>query len=256
MADGAFKLIYTSGVKFKFGVSDQKGQPRMGTLRAIEGPAARLEMTPPKPHVRSAGRAGRRAQAVMYIRDTSRGYGIVSRLFHWVMAVAIFGMFALGLWMVRLDYYSPYYNSAPDFHRSFGILLLIALLARWLWRATNPKPDADGLTPFEHKVSYAVHWGFYVLLLGLMISGYLISTPDGAPIDVFGWFNVPSIIQMKGLEDQAGYVHRLVAYGVIALAVVHSVAALKHHFIDRSEILSRMWSGPSGPTANPKEENH
>jgi cytochrome b561 len=192
----------------------------------------------------------------MYIRDTSQAYGVVSRLFHWLMAVAIFAMFGLGVWMVRLDYYSPYYNAAPDFHRSFGILLLFALLVRWAWRAANPKPSADGLTPLEQKISYAVHWGFYVLLLGLMISGYLITTPDGQPIDVFGWFDVPSLVQMRGLEDRAGYVHRLVAYVVVALAVVHSLAALKHHYFDRSNVLRRMWSGPPHLAANPKEENH
>jgi cytochrome b561 len=192
----------------------------------------------------------------MYIRDTSQGYGVVSRLFHWLMAVAIFAMFGLGVWMVRLDYYSPYYNAAPDFHRSLGILLLLALLVRWIWRAANPKPSADGLTPLEQKISYAVHWGFYVLLLALMISGYLITTPDGQPIDVFGWFDVPSLVQMRGLEDRAGYVHRLVAYAVIALAVVHSLAALKHHYFDRSNVLRRMWSGPPSLIVNSKEENH
>jgi cytochrome b561 len=204
----------------------------------------------------SCGAVRRHDGAVMYIRDTSQGYGVVSRLFHWLMAVAIFGMFGLGVWMVRLDYYSPYYNAAPDFHRSFGILLLIALLVRWVWRAANPKPSADGLTPLEQKISYAVHWGFYVLLLGLMISGYLITTPDGQPINVFGWFDVPSLVQMRGLEDRAGYVHRLVAYVVIALAAVHSLAALKHHYFDRSNVLRRMWSGPPRLTVNPKEENH
>lgn len=204
----------------------------------------------------SCGAVRRHRGAIMYIRDTSQGYGVVSRLFHWLMAVAIFAMFGLGVWMVRLDYYSPYYNAAPDFHRSFGILLLFALLVRWAWRAANPKPSADGLTPLEQKISYAVHWGFYVLLLGLMISGYLITTPDGQPIDVFGWFDVPSLVQMRGLEDRAGYVHRLVAYVVIALAVVHSLAALKHHYFDRSNVLRRMWLGPPRLAANPKEENH
>ena len=131
----------------------------------------------------------------MIVRDTLEGYGIVSRLFHWLMAVAIFAMFALGLWMVRLDYYSPYYNSAPEFHRSFGMLLLFALLVRWLWRATNPKPQIDDLTPLEQKASYAVHWGFYILLLAIMVSGYLITTLDGRPVDVFGWFSVPSIFR-------------------------------------------------------------
>jgi cytochrome b561 len=190
----------------------------------------------------------------MLIRDTLEGYGIVSRLFHWLMAIAIFGMFALGLWMVRLDYYSPYYNAAPNFHRDFGMLLLLALVVRWLWRAANPKPVSDDLTPAERKISNVVHWGFYVLLLVLMVSGYLISTQDGESIDVFGWFSVPSIFRMPGLEDRAGYIHRLFAYAVIALAVVHTLAALKHHFIDKDDVLGRMWSGPKARPKS-KEDN-
>jgi cytochrome b561 len=190
----------------------------------------------------------------MDIRDTSQGYGIVSRLFHWLMAVAILAMFALGVWMVRLDYYSPYYNAAPDFHRGFGMILLLLLLVRWVWRAVNPKPATGDLTPFEQKASYAVHWGFYVLLLVVMVSGYLITTAEGSPVDVFGWVKIPAIVKMHGLVVGAGNVHRLVAYAVIALAVVHTLAALKHHFVDKSNVLNRMWSGP--PDRGSKEENH
>lgn len=192
----------------------------------------------------------------MYIRDTLQGYGIVSRLFHWLMAIAIVAMFALGLWMVTLDYYSPYYNTAPNIHRSVGILLLIALLVRWLWRASSVKPLLDGLSALERKAAHATHAGFYVLLLGLMVSGYLISTADGQPIGVFGWFDVPSIIKEKGLETSAGNVHRIIAYAVIALASLHALAALKHHFVDKSQILNRMWSGPSRSAINPEEESY
>ena len=180
----------------------------------------------------------------MQIKDTRSGYGLLSRLLHWLMAVAIFALFALGIWMVRLDYYSPYYKLAPDIHRSAGILLLILLVLRFAWRVTSEKPDDQELKPLERKAAHVVHWGFYPLLLALMISGYLISTPDGRPIDVFGWFSVPSIIQSKGLEDTAGKIHEILAYVTIAVATVHAAAALKHHFVDRSSILTRMWSGP------------
>ena len=184
----------------------------------------------------------------MIIKDTASGYGIVSRLLHWLMAVAIFAMFGLGWWMVRLDYYSPYYHGAPDLHRSVGILLLIALVFRMLWRGLNVKPDDSELSAFERKASHIVHVGFYPLLLVLMISGYFITTPDGQAIDVFGLFRVPSIIQEKGLADLAGLVHRIVAYTVMGVAGVHTIAALKHHFTGESSILARMWSGPnSGP---------
>lgn len=178
------------------------------------------------------------------LKDTAEGYGLVSRLFHWLMALAIFGLFGLGWWMVGLDYYSPYYHSAPDLHRSAGIVLLLALLARMAWRAVNIKPSDAELTPVERKASALVHFGFYPLLLALLISGYFISTPDGRAIDVFGLFSVPSVVQQKGLEDAAGLVHRVLAWTVMAVALVHAVAALKHHFVDKSAILTRMWSGP------------
>lgn len=180
----------------------------------------------------------------MQIFDTSAGYGSVSRIFHWVTAVAIVALFALGWWMVGLSYYSPYYNSAPDLHRSAGIVLLIALVIRFVWRAANVKPSDAGLKPFEQRAANLVHWGFYPLLFALMISGYLIATPDGGPIDVFGLFEVPSIIQAKGLETTAGSIHEWLSYAVMALAALHTGAALKHHFIDKKPTLTRMWSGP------------
>lgn len=180
----------------------------------------------------------------MLIRDTEAGYGLVSRLFHWLMALAIFAMFGLGLWMVGLDYYSPYYHSAPELHKSVGMLLLIALAFRFGWRTANVRPADDDLSPLERSAARIVHWSFYPLLLALMVSGYLISTADGRPIDVFGWFSVPSPGVNKGLEDTAGAVHRWLAYLVIALAAVHAAGALKHHLIDHGRTLTRMWSGP------------
>jgi cytochrome b561 len=134
-------------------------------------------------------------------------------------------------------------------------LLLFALLARFIWRALNVRPSDDDLSPFERRAARAVHGSFYALLLALMLSGYLISTPDGRPIDVFGWFSVPSVVQMHGLEDQAGRVHRWIAYAVIALAILHTLAALKHVLIDKDGVMRRMWSGPPSSSRNSERES-
>lgn len=83
----------------------------------------------------------------MQIRDTAAGYGLPTRIVHWVMTVAIIGMYFLGLWMVDLNYYSPYYRSAPDLHRSVGMLLLAALAVRFVWRLFNGKPSDEELSP-------------------------------------------------------------------------------------------------------------
>jgi cytochrome b561 len=184
----------------------------------------------------------------MQIHDTAAGYGLPSRIVHWTMAIAIIGMYALGLWMVELNYYSPYYRSAPDLHRSIGMLLLFALLLRFGWRLVNVRPSDTDLHPVERLLSRITHWGFYPLLLALMVSGYLMSTADGRPIEVFGWFSVPALITDKGMEKTAGEIHEFLGDLTIFVVVLHTLAALKHHFFDRGRNLVRMWSGP--PTTN------
>jgi cytochrome b561 len=165
---------------------------------------------------------------LLMIRDNSSRYGLVSQSLHWGMAAGIIALFALGWWMVRLDYYDYYYTRAPALHRSTGMFILFALLLRIAWRLTNIKPVRPGLTPFELKSSRLVHFAFYPLLLCLMLSGYLISTADGRPIDVFGWFELPALIQNKSLSDAAGPLHRWIAYAVMMLTALHASAAIKH----------------------------
>lgn len=181
----------------------------------------------------------------MQIRDTTDGYGLPTRIVHWLMTVAIIGMYVLGLWMVDLDYYSPYYRSAPDLHRSVGMLLLAVLVVRFVWRLINDKPSDEELSRFERYTSQIVHWGFYPLLFALMVSGYLMSTADGRPIEVFDWFSVPALVHDKGMEKTAGEVHEVLADITMILVLLHAAAALKHHFLDRSRVLARMWSGPA-----------
>lgn len=181
----------------------------------------------------------------MQLRDTHESYGLVSRLLHWLTAFAIVALFALGYWMVGLDYYSPYYHTAPDLHKAAGMIVFAALAARFVWRIANEKPDDSDLAPIEQKASRMVHWGFYPLLLIVMLSGYFISTGDGRSIDIFGLVSVPSLYEQKGIEDIAGTVHWIAAYVVMAVAALHTAGALKHHFIDRKPTLVRMWSGRS-----------
>jgi cytochrome b561 len=85
------------------------------------------------------------------------------------------------------------------------------------------------------------HLALYVILFAIMISGYLISTADGQPINVFGWFNVPaSVTDLPDQADNAGTIHLYLAWSVVVLSVLHGLAALKHHFIDRDVTLKRM----------------
>lgn len=179
----------------------------------------------------------------MQWRNSSTHYGLASILMHWLVAVAVIGLFALGYWMVGLNYYSAWYRTAPDIHKSIGILLFALMLIRVLWRlaGTSPSPLAThgNLTRLATRAGHAL---LYVGLFGVMISGYLISTADGRAISVFGWFEVPALMtSIPNQADVAGLIHQYLAWGLIGLSGVHAVAALKHHFIDRDSTLKRMF---------------
>ena len=76
----------------------------------------------------------------MQLRNSSSRYGWVSIFMHWGVALAVFGLFALGLWMVGLDYYSTWRKDAPDLHKSIGLVLLGVMVLRVLWRFISPPP--------------------------------------------------------------------------------------------------------------------
>ncbi|MBB3188843.1 cytochrome b [Halomonas cerina] len=173
-------------------------------------------------------------------RNTSSGWGLVSILLHWLSALAIIALFVLGWWMTGLGYYDSWYNLAPWWHKSVGMLVLFATLARLAWRAVQPTPTAAG-TRLERALAHLGHIALYVLMLVVLVSGYLISTADGAGISVFGAFEVPALI--SHLPDQAtvaGTLHWYSALALMLIAAGHALAALKHHWIDRHDVLWRM----------------
>ena len=179
----------------------------------------------------------------MQWRNSTSHYGLVSILMHWLVALAVFGLFGLGYWMVGLDYYSGWYKTAPDLHKSIGLLLFAVMLVRVLWRWVSPVPASlpnhGRLTRLGSKLG---HGFLYLGLFVLMISGYLISTADGRGIEVFGLFEVPaSLTSIPDQEDVAGLVHEYLAWALVIFAGVHALAALKHHVIDRDRTLLRMF---------------
>jgi len=178
----------------------------------------------------------------MQWRNSTSHYGLVSILMHWLVALAVFGLFGLGYWMVGLDYYSGWYKTAPDLHKSIGLVLFAVMLLRVLWRWVSPAPASlpnhGRMTRLASKLG---HGFLYLGLFVLMISGYLISTADGRGIEVFGLFEVPaSLTSIPDQEDVAGLVHEYLAWALVIFAGVHALAALKHHFIDKDNVLNSM----------------
>lgn len=177
----------------------------------------------------------------MRITNRADGYGWLSIAMHWIIALAVIGLFFVGIWMVGLDYYSTWYHQAPFYHKSIGVLVVILMALRLLWSLTNPKPAMLGQNHKMNVVAKSVHGFLYLLVFGLGVSGYMISTADNHAISVFDLFSVPAFTpSFEGQADLAGLVHEWIAYVLIALVVLHALGALKHHFINRDATLKRM----------------
>lgn len=178
----------------------------------------------------------------MRLKNTTQNYGAIAITMHWLVALAVIGLFALGWWMTGLSYYDDWYKQGPFIHKSLGMLLMFLMVARLVWKWVNVTPaDEPNVPKWQNRIAHSVHHLLYVLLFALFASGYLISTADGRAIEVFGWFSIPATISdIPQQEDIAGVVHWYVALTLMTLVAIHALAALKHHLIDRDRTLKKM----------------
>lgn len=178
----------------------------------------------------------------MRIRNTADSYGLVSRALHWLTALLILGLIALGWYMVDLSYFDRWYNESLELHKVLGLLVLVLGIVTAGWRVLSPSPaSVASLTRWERLAATFMHYALFTMVFVVPVTGYLISTSAGKAIDVYGWFAVPALVEVDpALRDLAIELHFWLAYATAALAAVHAGAALKHQFVDRDGTLARM----------------
>ncbi|NVK24296.1 MAG: cytochrome b [Gammaproteobacteria bacterium] len=175
------------------------------------------------------------------LKNSNNNFGLVSKTVHWLSAVMLLSLFAVGFWMVDLSYYSEWYRVAPYYHKAFGLTLLALTIFRLVWKLATPQPEIIANNKAEKTIAKLGHAALYLFMFVIMISGYLISTADGRGIELFNIFTVPSLGEfIENQEDVAGVIHEYAAYTIMFLIVGHIAAALKHHFIDKDDTLKRM----------------
>ncbi|RUR11128.1 cytochrome b [Legionella sp. km772] len=127
-------------------------------------------------------------------------------------------------------------------HKAFGILVLILAILRIIWRLSNKTPSLN-IPKLELIAARLAHLALYILMLAMPISGWLMSSAAGLAPSFFGLFTLPNLVAPNDeLREWFAFVHEWLAYGLIAIISVHTLAALKHHFIDKDDILRRMIS--------------
>ena len=180
------------------------------------------------------------------IRNSSAAWGWPAIAMHWVVAALVLATFGLGLWMgevpARAD--RPYYFAI---HASLGITLLAVLLLRILWALANPVPQSPPGTPaWQHAAARLTHLGLNVLTLLTVLLGWFLAGVQDTPIVplAFGVVPLPSPLPLShAAEDFLEEAHELSAYALIALAGLHMLAALWHHYVLRDDTLRRMAGG-------------
>jgi cytochrome b561 len=185
----------------------------------------------------------------MALRSTNTRWGWVTRVLHWSIALAVLGMLAAGLYAVKLVHTGTpagdkLFYTVIDIHKSFGLLILMLMVIRVLWRLSERTPKLSAVVPpvplLERIVARVAHLLLYIGLFVQPISGYLWASAYGEPVRFFG-VKLPHLVTLTGPSIRlARHIHDAVAYVLLVIVVLHILGALKNHFIDRNQVLRNM----------------
>lgn len=172
---------------------------------------------------------------------TGQHYGYISIILHWLLAIALIALYFSGDYMVGLDYYDSWYIRAPELHKSFGIVAGLLMLLRFMWNKGQGHLRVLSPGGLLNILAFLAHHLFYLLVLLLVITGYLITTAKGQGIDVFGVITVPALMsENTETGEWSGKIHDLLASAFMLLLIAHTLAALYHHFLIRDNTLRLM----------------
>lgn len=180
-------------------------------------------------------------------------YGPVAIALHWLLALMILGAVCLGLSMTGLPL-SPLRLRLYNWHKWAGITILALSAVRLLWRLSHPPPSLPAriraaMPGWQWVAHRGLHLLLYLLFFAVPLLGWAYSSALGFPVVWLGVLPLPDFVPVD--KDFAEAVlkplHKIGAFGLVAAALVHAAAALKHHFVDRDGLLDRMSPLPLSP---------
>lgn len=175
------------------------------------------------------------------LSNTKNSYGLISKLFHWIIAFSIFGLIFVGFTMADMAPSTEKYE-LYGMHKAFGTVIFMLIVLRLIWKFSDKtvEPPKD-LPPILALLAKTGHFLLYVFMLSMPISGILMSYFAGYNVPVFGLFTIPAAASTS--SQLAGIFHGIHTIGIfafVAVIVLHIIAALYHHFIRRDGVLMRM----------------
>jgi cytochrome b561 len=160
---------------------------------------------------------------------------------HWLIAIAIVATFGVGFYMHDLPL-TPFKLKIYSWHKWAGVTIFLLVLFRLAWRFTHRPPGPPvGMPVWQHVAAELVHRLLYILMIAIPLSGWLMSSAKGFQTVYFGVLPLPDLLaKNKELGDVLTVVHMALNFTLAGLVLGHVGAAIKHHFIDRDDVLTRM----------------
>jgi len=196
------------------------------------------------------------------MKNSATRYTKTAIVLHWLVAICIFAMFALGWFMAELPKDAPKQmaydlfdlgiyswqlsaEASPrtfyfNLHKSLGVTILALIALRIFWRVTHrPPPLLSSYKAWETKLAHGTHHLLYLLMLAVPLSGLTMAIMSKYGVKWFG------IALIKGLDNNPlretfEEVHELLGIVILVVLALHILGALKHKFIDKDDTLKRM----------------
>lgn len=174
--------------------------------------------------------------------NTNTGsYSNVAKFFHWSIAFMILFNLISGATLAYFDAFSTQINLFA-IHKQTGVMILVLAVLRLTWRLTHRYPSLKGMLPAHERLLAGFgHVLLYILMFALPISGILFSQSFGKEVDLL-WIKLPTFIdpQAQGVALQFLNLHKFLAIIITTIVAGHTLAAIKHHIIDKNQVLTRM----------------
>lgn len=169
-------------------------------------------------------------------------YTRTAKALHWTIALILFGLLGLGFYMQGLPL-SPDKLQLYSWHKWAGVTVFLLVLVRLAWRLNHPPPALPKtMGGAQVWLAHAGHLLLYVLMISIPLSGWLMSSAKGFQTVWFGVLPIPDLLAKdKVLGEQLAELHKTLNFALVGSVLGHIVASLKHHFIDKDDILVRMW---------------
>jgi cytochrome b561 len=179
------------------------------------------------------------------MKNESEYYTRTAQWLHWVMAIIFIVAWVIGFYsgnFLSYDVDGAFKGQVITLHKNIATVIIFLVVVRILWRYTHPAPKLpDTMSPAMKVAAHAGHLALYFMLIALPVTGCLYSWSAGHPAPVLYLFEIPRLVQENpNITAIVKPLHIYLSWAVGLLIVGHLAAALKHHFVDKDNVLRSM----------------